>query len=185
VMLVTIVLTLMIPLQQAVFFGVLLSIMVHFFVTASHEVRLTLLTPNADGTVSVGAAPAELPGNAVTLLEIFGDMAVAGAETLEAQLPAVKNAERAVVILRLRAQEAIGSSFVSVVERYAQQLKAHNGKLMLAGVNPKIKGQLDRTKTTSEFLGAENVFEATTILGASTRAAFAAAQHWLEVTPSE
>ena len=182
VMAVTIVLTLAIPLQQAVFWGVVLSILVHFFVTASHEVRLELLTLNADGTVSTGTAPAELPGNAVTLLEVFGDLMVSGAETLETQLPAVKNAERAVVILRLHAQESIGSSFIAVLERYSQQLKAHGGKLMVAGVNPKIKGQLDRTKTTSEILGAENVFEETTNLGASTRAAYAAAQRWLEET---
>ena len=88
------------------------------------------------------------------------------------------------VILRLRAQEGIGSSFIAVVERYSQQLKAHGGKLMLAGVHPKIKGQLDRTGTTSEILGAENVFEATTTLGASTRDAYAAAQRWLRETPT-
>jgi SulP family sulfate permease len=90
VMAVTLGLTLVIPLQQAVFLGVVLSILVHFFVTSSHEVRMALLTLNADGTVTEGAAPAELPGNTVTLLEVFGDMAVAGAETLEAKLPAVK-----------------------------------------------------------------------------------------------
>jgi len=180
VMAVTLALTLVIPLQQAVFLGVVLSILVHFFVTSSHEVRMALLTLNADGTVTEGAAPAELPGNTVTLLEVFGDMAVAGAETLEAKLPAVKQAERAVVILRLRAQESVGSSFIAVVERYAQQLKARGGKLMLVGVHPKIKGQLDRTGTTSEILGAENVFEATTTLGASTREAYRAAQRWLE-----
>jgi SulP family sulfate permease len=69
-----------------------------------------------------------------------------------------------------------------VVERYAQQLKAHGGKLMLAGVNAKIKGQLDRTKTTSDILDAENVLEATATLGASTRTALEAAQRWLQET---
>ena len=111
------------------------------------------LIPNADGTVTEGAAPTELPSNAVTLLDVFGDMAVAGAETLEAKLPAVKQAERPVVILRLRAQESVGSSFIAVVERYSQQLKARGGKLMLAGVHPKIKGQLDRTGTTERDPG--------------------------------
>ncbi len=182
VMAFTLVMTLVIPLQQAVFLGVLLSILVHFFATASHEVRITQLLFNADGTVTENEAPTELPSNAVTLLEIFGDMAVAGGETLEAQLPAVKQAERAVVILRLRAQENVGSSFIAVMERYSQQLRAHGGKLMLAGIHPKIKGQLDRTGTTAEILGAENVFEATTTVGASTRAAYAAAQSWLAET---
>jgi hypothetical protein len=43
---------------------------------------------------------------------------------------------------------------------------------------------LDRTETTSDILGPENVFVATTTLGASTRDALAAAQRWLDETPA-
>jgi SulP family sulfate permease len=183
VMLATLALTLAIPLQRAVFAGLLLSIIIYFFVTASREVRLTQLIPHPDGTVTEETAPSELPGNAVTLLNIYGNMAVAGAETLEEKLPAVKAAERPVVILRLRAQEGIGSGFVAVLERYSQQLMARGGKLMVAGVNPKVKLQLDRTETTSEILGEENVFVSTSTLSASTRAAYDAAQRWLQESP--
>ena len=123
---------------------------------------------------------AEGQSNAVTLLQIYGNMTFAGPETLESLLPSPKTAERPVVILSLRAQEGIGSSFIGVLERYAQQLKAHGGKLMVAGVNPKIKGQLDRTGTASEILGGENVLVSSTTLGASTRAAYAAAERWLQ-----
>ncbi len=184
VMLVTLTLTLAIPLQRAVFVGVLLSILVHFFVTSSREVRLTQLTPNPDGTVSEGPAPSELASNAVTVLQIYGNMTFTGAETLEQFLPKAGSATRPVVILRLRAQEGIGSSFITVLERYSQQIKAVGGRLMVAGVSKKVKGQLDRTETTSDLLGPENVFVATTNLGASTRAALAAAQRWLDETPA-
>jgi SulP family sulfate permease len=178
VMLVTLALTLAIPLQRAVFLGVLLSMIVHFLVTSTQEVRLRQLTPNADGTVNEGPPPAELPGNAVTVLAVYGNMTFAGAETLEALLPPARD-PRPVVILRLRAQDGIGSSFVAVLERYSQQLRGHGGKLMVAGVNPNTKGQLDRTETSSEVLGKENVFVSTQTLGASTREAYAAAQRWL------
>jgi hypothetical protein len=47
-----------------------------------------------------------------------------------------------------------------------------------------VKGQLDRTETTSKILGAENVFVSTSTLGASTRDAYAAAQTWLEQFPT-
>jgi SulP family sulfate permease len=176
VMLATLLLTLAIPLQRAVFLGVLLSILFYFFLTSSQEVRVTQLTLNADGSVNEGPVPTELPSKAVTVLQIFGNMTVAGAETVETKLPPVNNAERPVVILRLRAQEAIGSGFISVLERYSQQLKAHGGKLMLAGASSKVKGQLDRTETTTDILGQENVFVSTTTLGASTRDALAEAQ---------
>jgi len=182
VMLVTLVLTLAIPLQQAVFLGVLLSILAYFFITGAHEVRLVQNIPNPDGTVTEGPVPAELASNAVTLLQIYGNLTFAGAETLEQFLPKVGDAKRPVVILRLRAQEGIGSSFVTVLERYSQQVKAAGGRLMVVGVNPKVKRQLDRTETTSDILGPENVFVATTTLGASTRAALDAAQRWLQET---
>ena len=182
VMLVTLVLTLAIPLQRAVFVGVLLSILAHFFVTSSREIRLVWLKPNPDGTVSEGPAPAELASNTAIVLQIYGNMTFAGAETVEPLLPKTGAAGRPVVILRLRAQEGIGSSFLTVLERYSQQLHSAGGKLMVAGVNRKVKGQLDRTETSTEVLGAENVFVSTTTLGASTRDAYAAALRWLQET---
>lgn len=185
VMLVTLVLTLAIPLQQAVFLGVLLSILAYFFITSTHEVRLTQIIQNPDGAVTEGPAPAELASNAVTVLQIYGNMTFTGAETLEQYLPKAGSATRPVVILRLRAQEGIGSSFITVLERYSQQIKAVGGRLMVAGVSKKVKGQLDRTETTADLLGPENVFVATTNLGASTRAALAAAQRWLDETPAQ
>jgi sulfate permease, SulP family len=185
VMLFTLALTLIVPLQWAVFLGVALSILAYFFVTASREVRLTQHTFNADGTVTEGPVPAKLATDTITILQIYGNMTFAGAETLEQQLPKVEDARRPVVIFRLRTQEGIGTGFINVVERYDQQLQAAGGKLMVAGVNPKVKGQLDRTETTSEILGAENVFVATTTLGAATHAAYDAAQRWLVEHPAE
>ena len=185
VMLVTLVLTLMIPLQQAVFVGVVLSILAHFFITSSREVRVDQLIPNPDGSVTEKPAPDELASNSVTLLQLYGNMTFAGAETVEQFLPKAGSAVRPVVILRLRAQEGIGSSFVTVLERYSQQIQRAGGRLMVAGVNRKVKGQLDRTEATAEILGPENVFVATETLGSSTRAALAAAQRWLEETPAE
>jgi SulP family sulfate permease len=85
----------------------------------------------------------------------------------------------------LRAQEGVGSTFITVIERYSQQVNAAGGKLMVAGVSRKVKGQLDRTETTAEILGPENVYVATSTLGASTRAAYEAAQRWLQDTSTE
>ena len=185
VMVTTLTLTLVIPLQQAVFLGVLLSILAYFFVTSSREVRLMEWTLDPEGKVKEGPAPEQVPSNAVTILQIYGNMTAAGAETLEEHLPKATNSHRPVVILRLRAQEGVGSSFVAVLERYHQQVKAADGRLMVAGVSKKVKGQLDRTHTTADLLGTENVFVATDYLGTSTLAAYMAAQSWLQETPAE
>jgi len=185
VMVFTLVLTLVIPLQWAVFAGVLLTILAHFFVSSTHEVRLMQLVRMPDGSVKEEPVPEKLTNNAVTMLQIYGNMTFTGAETVEQYLPEALGSERPVVILRLRAQEGIGSTFITVLERYHQQVQAAGGRLMVAGVNSKVKGQLDRTETTSDILGPENVFVATTTLGASSNAAYEAAERWLVETADE
>jgi SulP family sulfate permease len=94
-------------------------------------------------------------------------------------LPSAKEAERPVVILRLRQSMQISSTFINVLEFYNDQLKAQDGKLMLAGVSPRVKEQLDLTETTQDVLGEDAVFLSTDILGDSTTVAFEAAQAWL------
>jgi SulP family sulfate permease len=95
-------------------------------------------------------------------------------------LPSAKGAERPVVILRLRQSDRIGSTFINLLEYYDAQLKASGGKLILAGVSPRVKERLDLTETTQDVLGEENVFLATENIAESTLAALKAAQDWLE-----
>ena len=89
-----------------------------------------------------------------------------------------KDAKRAVVILRLHGRTQIRSTFIIVLERYAQKLQANGGKLILSGVSEKVKEQLDKTETT-ETIPEEDIFMATNKLGASTKAAIEAAEAWL------
>ena len=95
-------------------------------------------------------------------------------------LRSARGAERPVVVLRLRESDRIGSTFINVLEHYAAQLKSSDGKLILAGVNPRVKEQLDLTETTQDVLGEENVFLATENIAESMLAALKAARGWLE-----
>lgn len=182
VMLVTLVLTLFIPLQWAVFAGVVLSVLFHL-VSSSQEARVVEYVPNPDGTFTEKAPVAVLPSNAVTLLQVYGSLFFAGAAQVEAALPSAKGTERPVVILRLRFQDSISSTFIIILERYAAQLRAQGGRLILTGVSEKVKQQLDRTHTTQEILGVDNIFLATTTLGAASKQAMLAADGWLKSTP--
>jgi SulP family sulfate permease len=184
VMLVTFALTLTLPVQYAVLAGVILSVLV-YLVSSAQDVRLTEITPNPDGTYREQLAPAELPSNAVTILHAYGNLFYAGASRLEELLPSAKKAERPVVILRLRRSDRIASTLINVLEHYEEQLQACGGKLMLAGVGPQVKEQLDVTETTRDVLGSENIFPATENIGEATRLAWAAAQAWLEQDADE
>jgi SulP family sulfate permease len=122
-------------------------------------------------------APESPPSNRFTALRISGCSFFAAAKTLEKMLPSVDDTRHAVVALVLRGQPDVGSTFINVLRRYAECLRARDNKLMLVGVDPAVREQLARTGLLAT-IGEENVFLATPQIGAAMNAA-AAAQDWL------
>jgi SulP family sulfate permease len=178
VMLFTFVATLLLPVQWAVLLGVALSFLVHV-ARASADIEVKEVVRQADGTFQEKPAPEKLAANSITTLQVWGHLFFSGAFTLEERLPEVGEAQRAVVILRLRGRSQIGSTLIKVLERYAQQLQTNGGKLMLAGVGDHVLDQLRKTETT-ETIPEEDIFMATDTLGGATIKALAAAEKWLE-----
>jgi len=78
----------------------------------------------------------------------------------------------------LRGYEDIGSTVTEVLRRYTQALQANGGKLILAGVGPTLRGQLQRTGMLN-LIGEENIFLATQTIGEAGNAALRAAKEWL------
>ena len=70
------------------------------------------------------------------------------------------------------------STFIQVLERYAEQLQANGGKLMLAGVSEHVMEQLAKTETF-ETIPKEDIYLAKDTLGRATLDATAAAELWL------
>jgi len=85
----------------------------------------------------------------------------------------------------LRGHDKINSTFINLIERYNQQIEASQGRLILAGVNDRIKKQLDQTGITEELFGEENIFMETEILGESIQDAYQFAQVWIAALPPE
>lgn len=179
IMVVTFAATLIVPVQWAVFIGVILSALVYFF-TAADDVQVVALAPTEEGQFRAIDLPDRLPSREAILLQIQGNLFYAAVDKLEAMLPSARGAEYPVVILGLLGQEKINSTFINLLERYGEQIHASRGKLMLTGVSEHAKEQLDLTETTDELLGEENIFMTTEIMGESGRTAHAAAQKWLE-----
>jgi len=170
--------TLLLPVQWAVLFGVGLSFLVHI-VRDSADVQLKQVIYQENGAFREQPAPEKLTGRAVTILHVWGNLFFSGAFALGEILPKVEDAPQAVVILRLRGRAQIGSTMVRVLERYAQQLQANGGKLILAGVGERVLEQLRKTETT-DTIAEEDIFMATDTLGGATLEALAAAEKWLE-----
>jgi SulP family sulfate permease len=177
VMVFTFLATLALPIQYAVFLGVLLSFVMHIYRSAQRVdiVEIVLL---GGGRYEERPAPKQLPSNQVILLSPLGSLFFAGAAEFEEDLPEIGDAERTVVLLRLRGTAEIGSSFLRVIARYASNLSAKQGKLVLVGVREPVYNQLEKTDLLDQ-LGRENVYQASAILGDSALSAYQDAMAWL------
>jgi SulP family sulfate permease len=172
-MLMTFALTLIVPLQWAVFLGVMLSIVL-FVYQQSGRVSIVEVVPVEHGFPDGRPAPGALPSGAVTVLHMYGSLFFAGARTLEDHLPNADDTRNAALVLSLRGHGEMGSTFLNVLKRYAGSLQARGNTLMLIGVEDTLLEQLERTGLL-RLLGADNVF-AVGRVSESTRAAMDRAQ---------
>jgi sulfate permease, SulP family len=177
VMLATFLATLAIPLQFAVLFGVAMSILLNT-IRQSNKVVVTQWVLQPQGFPLEQPPPQRLPSQRLTVLHVYGSLFFAAARNMEEMLPTVGDATRAVVAINLRGKSEIGSTFVTVLQRYAQALQARQGKLMLVGLDPLVRDQLAKTGVLA-LIGDENVFLATPKLGEALNRAVAAASAWL------
>jgi SulP family sulfate permease len=170
-------LTLLIPLHWAIFAGVGLTLLLYVY-SSSSQVRLVRIVRSTDGGFEERAAPLRLTSNEVTALHAHGNGFFAAVATLEALLPAVEGAHNAVVIFGLRGRESITTSGIVMLERYARKLQASGNKLMLFGVESRVRRLFDRTGVTS-LIGEENLFASTSSLGGPLNEALIAADEWV------
>jgi SulP family sulfate permease len=181
-MLVTFVATLVMPLQYAVLLGVAISILLFAF-QQSNTIKVVEWVVGETGWPVEKPVPKKLKSEKVTVLFVYGNLFYAAASALENCLPAVDKAHRPVVILLLRGYEDLGSTVGEVLRRYTQALQANGGKLILAGISPVLRNQLQRTAIL-ELIGKENIFPVTKTIGESGNTALRAATDWL-ATPAD
>lgn len=174
IMVATLVATLILPVQQAVLFGVVVATLQYIY-SASVDVNVVELRALGSASFEELPAPRQLAPRQVIVLQVYGSLFYAAAAQIERLLPSVRDAEGAVLILRLRGVQQVGSTFVNIVERYAAKLHAEGGDLLLAEVSEPVYRQFVRTETVA-LVGEGSVFMAQSDLFAATRQALAAAE---------
>ncbi|NTU78129.1 MAG: SulP family inorganic anion transporter [Chloroflexales bacterium] len=183
VMLLTFVSGLLVPLQYAVLMGVGLAVLLYVF-QQSNRITVVAWTMSAGEYPVESAPPAEVPASRVTILVPYGSLFFAAAPVFNEQLPAVTEASRrAVVILVLRGERDLGSTFMEVITRYADALRQRGSRLMLAGVDPLIKEQMARTGML-RAIGQQNVFLVEERVGQALLDAVDAAEQWIAGKPT-
>jgi sulfate permease, SulP family len=167
--------TLFLPVAAAVGIGVALSLLLQLNQEAM-DLAVVELIPRDDGRFEEHSPPAALTSHHVTVLDVYGSLMYAGARTLEAHLPDPAGTQSPVVVLRLRRRTSLGATFVKVVADYASRLADADGRLYLTGLEPSLTARLQRT---GHLDGPVRAFEATSVVGESTQAAYLDAEAWL------
>jgi SulP family sulfate permease len=169
--------TLFLPIQAAVGIGVALSALLFVF-NAAGDVSVVEIYEKGDGSLVERAPRKQLVGGEVVILDVYGNLFFAGARTLERMLPTVGNARRSVVILRMRGRTSFRATLTDVLARYASALAQVDGRLYLTGIGKGVLAEVHRTSKL-DLNGPVTLYEASEVLGHSTRAAIADAQAWL------
>jgi SulP family sulfate permease len=170
VLVLTFVLTLLVPVQYAVLAGVALAIVLHV-VEQSNRVRVTRLDLDAEGRVLQGEPPDTVPGGEVLVLQPYGSLFFASAPTFQALLPRVDERSRhAVVVLRLRGVDQIGLTLIDVLRGYARELQSRDGVLKLVVDNRQVLHQMEAEGLVG-LVGPDHVYLGTEWLGETTRRA--------------
>jgi SulP family sulfate permease len=167
--------TLFLPVAAAVGIGVALSLLLQLNQEAM-DLAVVELIPHGDGQFEERPSPATLTSHHVTILDVYGSLMYAGARTLQAHLPDPAGTQAPAVVLRLRRRTSLGATFVKVVGDYADHLADVDGRLYLSGLDPSLT---DRLRRTGHLDGPVRTFEATPVVGESTRAASRDAEAWL------
>jgi SulP family sulfate permease len=170
--------TLVLPIQAAVGIGVALSALLALS-HSSTAVRVVQLVERPDGRMEERAPASALESRSVTVLDVYGDLFYAGARTLEERLPSPRGARQPAVVLRLRGHTAAGATLIDVLAHYAEALTRAGGRLYLTGFHGDAYRRLASTDKLHRA-GDVRVYEATAVLGESTREAVADARAWLE-----
>lgn len=172
---ITFVLTLLVPMQYAVLSGVGISVIL-FVARQSNRVTVVRWVLEPSGLPREVEPPRVLAPGDVVVLTPYGSLFFASTGVFESQLPvAGPDSGGAVVVLRLRGKEELGSTFIRTLVRYRDSLAAAGCWLVISGVGERVLKQLASTGAL-DVLGPDNVFAAAPRVGESLQAALRRAE---------
>jgi len=167
---------LLLPVQLAVLIGVALSLALYLNAAAA-DISVVQLVERDDGRIEEREPSRTLESDRTTVLEVYGDLFFAGARTLDRRLPRVEGAQRPAVVIRLRGRSDVGATLVEVLSSYAGTIEGAGGRLYLSGLGEGVRDELVRSGKIA-LDGPVKAYDATRIVGESTRRAVEDASAW-------
>lgn len=163
--------TLILPLEYAIFTGVMLSIVMLLRMTA--EPDLTQIVPNPDSGFDEVPFNRAAPSEVVTV-NLEGDFHFAAVENLEYELLRCLTPKTRVVVLRMKRLRAVGSTAMAILEHFWKILLDKKIHLVVSGIEDKLKDVMTNSGLRRS-IGEQNLFYADNKLFQSTELAHARA----------
>lgn len=154
-LIVTLVLTLTVPLQWAVFGGVVLSLLAYVG-ASSQQARLQRITHDDTGWTLTDDIPAVLPPDEPVLLRYTGPNFFAVVAPLHERLPQPSPDYPGVVIIDVGALQRFSSTMLKQLNDYACHLASSGSAIVLTGVTDTGRETLARAGT-ADLLGKDNI----------------------------
>lgn len=177
-MLVTFAATTQLPLHTAILIGVITSLVL-YCVKAAEAARLVALKPAQDGGWQEAPVPETCASNDVTVLHYAGVGLFAEVARIDETWPRATDTANAVVVLSLRSLPDVPSSVtIKALRRWAGQLAADNGRLIIAGVSPGTAAVL-RRGGLDDLLGEDGIVHATDRIFGALDIAVARGRAWI------
>ena len=179
VMVITFVLTMLIPLQFAVLVGVAMAIVL-YVVQESNNLTMKRVVFEDDGRVRETDPPVSVGRSEVVVVQPYGSLFFASAPVFEAQLPTVDRSTRgSVVVVRLRGIDLLGLSSIEVFRRYSKQLRAADSRLKIVVASDRVIEQFKSAGADAD-IGLDDVYLGTEWLGETVRRAYDDSLAWVE-----
>lgn len=111
--------------------------LVLYCVKASAATKLICLTKSADGDWYITPVPSTFADDAVIVLAYTGVGLFAEVPRIDEEWPSTIDSHGAVVVLTMRTLPDVPSSkVIKALRRWAEDLRANGGKLIIAGISP-------------------------------------------------
>ncbi len=173
-MIVTFVATTGLPLQQAIFLGAALS-MILSLAAISRTGRVLQLEKSEDGW-RIAEPPATLPSDRTTVIHYTGGTVFAEVNRLEEEWPGTAGAQNAAIVLSLGSGPVVPSAtFLKALDSIALKLQGQGIHLVVCGVPDRFRALLRRTGRL-EHLDDEDIVASTDKLNESLDLAYARAE---------
>ena len=173
-MIVTFVATTALPLQQAIFLGAGLSIILSA-IALSRTGRMLHLSRDGDGW-RLDDPPAQLPSHRTTVLHYTGGSIFAEVNRLVEEWPSPDGATDAAIVLSMRGSPMVPSAtFLKALDRIAADLRGQGVALVLSGVPDRFADLLVSTGRMSQ-IGRDNVIGESRRLGGALEEAYTRAE---------